>query len=110
MSNVADFEYHIAGLKEQIELRDAAIRLNQNPDFRKVILQNFCVTECARNAQNSAHPQFTAEQRSDSLALAQSAGHLRRYMSVTVQQGNVAASTLAEAEEQLDEARASEVH
>jgi hypothetical protein len=102
---VEELEQHIKALEEMVELRDMAFKLEKNREFRKLILENFCVTECARYAQASADPMLKAEQRADSLALAQAAGHLRRYLSVIVQMGNRASADIREAQEAIAEAR-----
>lgn len=104
MSVVHALEQQLKAAKEAVELRDAALRLDQVADFRKVILKQFCVEDCARYAQLSADPSLKQEMREDSLALAQSAGHLRRYLSVLVQLGNQAANQIPEIEAAIVEA------
>lgn len=91
-------------LKDTIELRnmrDKALRLHSNPDFRDVILEAFCVKECARYAQLSADPTLSEKDQANSLALAQAAGHLRRYLSVVMQMGNKAESDIPAIEEEI---------
>lgn len=72
------------------------------------MLEEFCVNECARYAQASADPALSANERADALAIAQSAGHLRRFLSVVIQMGNSAENTIADIEAALEEARAEE--
>lgn len=108
MSKVAAFENHITDLKKQIKLRDDILKLTDIPLFKEVVLEQFCKEDCAVYAQLSADPSITAEARADSLALAQAAGHLRRYFSVKIRLGNLAENTIDEAEDGLNEARAEE--
>lgn len=89
-----------------IARRDAAYRLANNPDFKKLVLQEFCTDECARHAQLSADPGLNAVQRADSLAIAQSAGHFRRWMQVVGQMGNQAQDQLENIDQAIDELRA----
>ncbi|MFA7188456.1 MAG: hypothetical protein WC117_00040 [Sphaerochaetaceae bacterium] len=89
-------------------MRDDALKLFDNRLFKKVILENFCVTEAARYVQASADPALDAAQRADALNLAQASGHLKRYLSVLVQMGNAAATNLRDSEQALDEMRAEE--
>lgn len=88
-----------------IAKRDLALKLAGNREFKKLILDDFLVQDCARYAQLSADPSLNAEQRADSLGLAQAAGHLKRYLSVTVQMGNRAEAENLKLEEALQEAR-----
>lgn len=108
MSEVALLEKQLADHKSLVERRTMAQRLAANSDFKKLILEEFCVQECARYAQSSGDPALTAEQRADALAIAQAAGHLRRYLSVIVQMANAAENTIPDIEAALDEARAEE--
>ena len=101
---VEELETHVKRLQEYVALRDMAQKLESNREFKKVILDHFCVTECARYAQASADPQLNADQRADALSLAQASGHLRRYLSVLVQMGNRAEADIAEAREAIAEA------
>lgn len=108
MSEVIALENQLEGIKELTERRERALRLSNNADFKKLILDEFCIQECARYAQASADPALKENERADALALAQAAGHLRRFLSVTVQMGNQAESQLQELEEALSQARAEE--
>lgn len=106
MSNEsAKIEQHIEHLKEAVQLRDLVLKLEQNTTFKKLILEKFCVTECARYAQLSADPALKEGERADALALAQAAGHLRRFLAVSVRMGDRAEDDIKQAEEQLAEIR-----
>ena len=85
-----------------------ALKLSRNPEFKQLILQEFCINECARYAQSSGDPALNAEQRADALALAQSAGHLRRWLSVIVTMGNNAERAMPELDDAIEQARQEE--
>ena len=108
MSEVSQLEAQLAAGIEAKAKREIALKLYHNPEFKKLILQEYCVDECARYAQASADPALTAEQRADSLAMAQAAGHLRRFLSVVVTKGNQAERLEEELEQSILEARQEE--
>lgn len=103
MEPISEIEEQLDLAREQIKLRDMALKLYKNREFKKLILEEFSVNECARYAQASADPALDSDQRKDSLAIAQSAGHLRRFLSVLVQMGNVAENQLPEIRQAMDE-------
>ena len=108
MSEVYELEQQLENSKELIARKDLALKLHKVPAFRKLILEEFCVNECARYAQNSANPALGEAERADSLAIAQAAGHLRRFLSVVVTMGNQAEGQMVSLEQALTEARQEE--
>lgn len=108
MSDTHALEHRRKELLTAVERRALALKLSSNRDFKKLILDEFCVNECARYAQLSGDPRASAEERADSLALSQSAGHLRRWLSVTVQLGDIAVREIEDIDDALDEIRAEE--
>lgn len=109
MNTVQELEKQLEENKKLIAQRQAAQRLSQNADFKKLILEGFCEKECARYARESGDPAIDAEGRADALAMAQAAGHLLRYLSLQIQMGAHAERTIQEVEEELAEARAEEI-
>lgn len=105
MNAILELEGQREKLSEAVERRDLALKLSKNRDFRKLILDEFCEKECARYAQNSANPALDKSGREDSLAIAQAAGHLKRWLSVTVQMGNQAEREIVDLDQALEEAR-----
>ena len=101
-------EQQLKDQKSAIELRDMAIKLAKNTEFRKLILEGFCGTEAARYVQASGDPALNAVQRADALAIAQASGHFKRYMSVLLQMGQAAENQIADLEEAIEEARREE--
>ena len=108
MSQVTQLEQQKSDFKAAIEKRGMASRLMKNRDFRKLILEEFCTAECARYAQASADPNLSKDEQADALALAQAAGHIRRYLNVVDQMGNHAENMMGRLDDAIDEARLEE--
>ena len=108
MSEVFALEKQLADSKLSLERREKALKLYKDPNFKSLILDEFCVSECARYAQSSADPALNAEQRADALAIAQAAGHFRRFLSVVVTMGNQAERLIPDLEVAIEEARQEE--
>lgn len=108
MSEVSDLEKQLEDSKASIDRRDQALKLYRNPEFKRLILDEFCGTECARYAQLSADPSLNQEQRADALAMAQASGHLRRFLSVIVQMGNQAEGLMDRLTDEIQAAREEE--
>ena len=106
MSQVSALEHQLKENTIMLERAAMAERLGKNRDFKKLILEEFCTTECARFAQLSGDPSLKPEDRADAMALAQAAGHLKRYISITLQMGRNAAGQTEDLEAALSEARA----
>lgn len=105
MSEVANLEKQLSDAKDLVERRDIALRLHRNPDYKKIILDGFCLQDCARYVHESQDPNLTKEQQEDALRIAQASGHFRRYMSVIIQLGNQAEGQIPSIEEALHELR-----
>lgn len=108
MSEVYALEKQLADAKVSIERRATALKLYNNPEFKSLILEDFCTKECARYAQLSAAPELAPNERADALGLAQAAGHLKRFLSVIVSMGNQAEGQIENLEEAIIEARQEE--
>jgi replication-associated recombination protein RarA len=110
MSTVAELEQQKVDFNAAIEKRKVLQRLMNNRDFKKLILEDFCVQECARYAQASADPNLSANERADALALAQSAGHIRRYLNVLDIMGNAAENQMQRLDDAIEDARLDEAN
>lgn len=108
MSEVFALEKQLEDGKSMIVKRELALKLYNNPEFKKLILDEFCTQDCARYAQLSADPALKENERADALAIAQAAGHLRRFLSMTIQLGNQAERIGPEIEQAILEARQEE--
>ncbi|MGE8135725.1 hypothetical protein ACQKO5_19130 [Novosphingobium subterraneum] len=110
MSTVAELEQQKVDFNAAIEKRKVLQRLMNNRDFKKLILEDFCVQECARYAQASADPNLSVNERADALALAQSAGHIRRYLNVLDIMGNAAENQMQRLDDAIEDARLDEAN
>jgi len=108
MSQVQQLEQQLSNAKTLVDTRQMALRLAQNSDFKKLILEGFCLHDAARYAQESGDPALNEEQRADALAMAQASGHLKRYLQMAMQMGAHAERTIAELHEALEEVRREE--
>ena len=108
MSEVSRLENQLESNKELVRQRNLATKLVTNPDFKELIVDGFCMKDCARFAQESADPALTHEQRADALGMAQASGHLRRYLSMIVVMGNTADNQTSDLEVAIIEARQEE--
>lgn len=104
-SIVQGLEQQLEDAKALITRRNMALKLAGNHEFRALILEGFCMRDCARFAQESADPALPPESRADALAMAQAGGHLKRYLSAAFQMGAGAESSLGDLELNLEEAR-----
>lgn len=108
MSEVAALERQLDECKKQVTRKEIAERLAKNADFRALILDYFCTEEAARYAHASADPALDMQARHDALAMAQAAGHLKRFLSLQIQMGDIAARNAHDLDEAIAEARAEE--
>ena len=106
MSQVTQLEHQLVAAKELVRRRNMALRLANIPEFKELILDDFMVKEAARYVHSSADPALKPDERADALNMAQASGHLKRFLSVTVQMGAHAERELTSLEEAIDEARA----
>jgi hypothetical protein len=110
MSDTQDLEQGIKDAETLIARRQMALKLSDNHDFRKLILEDYCVTEAARLVQLSADPVLKPNEREDALNMAQATGHLKRYLSMMVQMGYTAERELPQLQRALDETRSMELN
>lgn len=99
-----EFQRDVAVIK--IEFAARVENLLKNPEFRAVILEEYCVQEAARFVQQSCDPSFSAEKRADCLASAQASGHLKRWLQATQMQAEQLIARLPEMDEEIEQLRA----
>ncbi|WP_421991639.1 hypothetical protein [Roseococcus sp.] len=99
-------EQQLEAAKAIVDRRQTAMRLVDNRDFRKLILEGFCLEDAARYAQESGDPILAPEQRADALCMAQASGHLKRFINITIQMGAHAERELPHLEEAVADERA----
>ncbi|MDR5839321.1 hypothetical protein [Caballeronia sp. LZ034LL] len=106
VSQLQQLEAGLESAKAQVELRNQIAKLMDNREFRKVIREAFCEKECARYAQESADPALPDRQRADALAMAQAAGHLKRWLAVQMVMGDNAVGQIPDYEQMIEHVRA----
>ena len=108
MSELQDLEQQRADIQEALELRDAALRLSENKDFRRLFIEMYFKTEAARLVQLSSDPVLKQDQREDALSMAQATGHAKRFLSMLVVRGNTLSRDVEDLEQQIVEVRQEE--
>jgi len=109
-SDILELESQKEKLQAQIERRKMALRLTENPDFKKLIMEFFVVDECARLAHMAGDPALDQKRRDDAMLMAQAAGHLKRFLSIQIKLGENADDDLDDLEGRLAQARVEEDH
>ena len=105
LNEIASLEKQYSEAKLLIARRESALRLYKNRDFRMLLVDGFMLTEAARYVQQSCDPGLGPVERADALAIAQASGHLKRFLSITVQMASVALRDMPDLEEALANAR-----
>lgn len=103
--SISGLEKQLQDAKAQMKMRDKALKLSKNAEFRELILEEYIVQEAARLVALSADPIMDKNHREDCLNMAQAAGHLKRYLNIIVVQGDNAEGTLEAIHEQMEEIR-----
>lgn len=103
---ILQLEHHLKGLKESKEISEGLNRLLKNRDFRKIILEGFCLNEVARYMAVSTDPDLGPAERADALLFAQSGGVLKRWLNKCAQMAQRDADSIPACEQALEELRA----
>lgn len=106
MTELEQLEFQKKTNQEFIERKELIEKLQENPEFKKIILEEFCEKECAAYAKASADPNLSKEDRADALAMAQAAGHLQRFLHVAIRMGIAAENQMKDLDNTIDEVRA----
>jgi len=99
------YEKKIQEFQKVVEHRDKMRKLTANKLFKELILEEFCVNECARYVRTSVNPRLDADSRANALHIAQSTGHLRMYLEAIEQMGNQAEQEIVKYTAAIDELR-----
>ena len=107
MSDVTEHNLtmHREDLEKMKDFAKAVERLQQNPDFKKVITDGFLTHEAARFAHASTDFNLNEEQRADALGSAQAGGFLKRFLYYSVLLGRQADSQMHQVDQELEEMR-----
>jgi hypothetical protein len=99
-------EEQLVAAKEASRRYDQLVKLLSNREFRALIVEGFCQKDCARFAQASGDPALGKDERENSMAMAQAAGHLRRWLDMECRMSFNYKSAIPEIEETLEQLRA----
>ena len=105
MSEVTELENQKDQYKELIATRDAIKRLESNPDFKKIIIDQYCIKECARYIGVAGDPAVSKEDRDLALEMGKAGQHLKRWLNVSIRMGDHAKNELPELENAITEAQ-----
>jgi len=108
MSEAKQLEEQLANARLLSGKRQKMLKLLENPEYKELIVNDFSRDECARYVQASADPMLSPTERADALAIAQAAGHLKRWTAVILQMGYTAERDMEAVEDALIAARAEE--
>lgn len=108
MSEVENLERQLEQCKKQKERQEITERLLRNPDFRLLFVEGFCRDDAARLVQESCDPVMDPAQRADCLSMAQASGHVKRFLTIQIQMGEIASRNISQLETAIAEARAEE--
>lgn len=106
--SIESLEQHKAYLKQAYDTFKALERLQNNRDFKKIILEGFLVQDCARSVAVSVDPGLSQDIRESAMGMAKAAGYLKQYLQALYAQLSRAGGELKEVDEALIEARAEE--
>ena len=98
-----DLESQQAQGEHWIRMAEHVDRLRQNPDFQKLILEEFGVHEAARYIAFSGDMKQPTDARADALAMAQAPGHLMRFLVITKQKAHMAMAQREELRQAIDQ-------
>jgi|JI9StandDraft_2_1071091.scaffolds.fasta_scaffold05826_5 hypothetical protein len=106
MSEIQQLEQQLETADYLIKRKDAAIRLSNNKDFKRLVIDEYFTAEAARLIMASGDPNLTEQQRADFVAMGQACGHFKRYLSAIVREATMAERDVPNIEETLAELRA----
>lgn len=108
MNEIQEIELGIEEAKKYIEKKAAVLRLENNRDFKKLVMKGFFEDEASRLALLSADPRLKPEDRQDIMEKLKAISHFHQYIHGIIMQGSVAENSVREYEEALDDIRAEE--
>jgi len=107
MSDIAEIELSIEAAKDLVSRKEQALRLANNRDFKKLVLDGYVKDEAVRLTGLSADPNMKNHQ-DDIFDAIKGISLFRQYMQNIVTIGKVAENELLEQEQVLEEIRTHE--
>jgi hypothetical protein len=90
-------------LREIADRREQALRLLANRDFQSLLMRFYCVEEAARMAQMGGMLGISKDDQQGAIEMAKATGHFKRFMDVTLRQGEQALNQLASYNQEYNE-------
>lgn len=103
MSEVDELNKEREQLNKLIRLKDLVLKLEDNPEFKEIILDGFCLKDCANYLRNSTNTCLSDKSRENALEMARASGFLLNYLEVIKMQGTSAENQLIHLDTMYDE-------
>lgn len=103
---IAALNKQLDGAKEAQKKLERLERLCKNRDFKELILDDYCIQECARLVHMSISPGQDAESRAKFLAMGQATGGVLHYLRAQENLLGTAVASIPDLEVQLQDLRA----
>lgn len=87
MSDTQDLTQHKEQLLQGISLKNAVLKLSENADFNKIIIEGFCKNYMLDQLEASINPIIDVSARDSALRMAQAGGLLTQYLRLLVASG-----------------------
>lgn len=102
MSDIQELEISIEDAREKVKLKDMALKLASNREFKKLILEGYFKEEAARLVAISA--DFSMKDYRDEITMnIQAISCFKQFMQNIVRTGEMAESELEQSQEVMDE-------
>ena len=105
---ILEVEQQLKDARDAMALRDMAVKLSTNREFRKLIIEGFIQTETNRLMVCAGDVRFKKEDRDQMMESALAGGHLKRYLNYIQMVGDNAERSIPEAEQTLAQIRSEE--
>jgi len=105
--DIEELEITIEDARKKVALRDAALRLANNRDFKKLIMDEYFTQYAANLVSQTADPA-TSDRRENAIERILGISHLRVFLQETITLGNQSEAAIIENQEALDEIREEE--
>lgn len=99
MSELLELKEHY---EKQVHLKQLLDRLYKNNDFRRLILQNYCVNECARYVRLSVSDTLDQSLSQKALEASKAAGYLHEYFNTVTRLGLHAEQELEQVKQEIE--------
>jgi hypothetical protein len=93
----------MSNCQQVVERREQMLRLLKNKDFKDLFMRFYLVDEAARLGQMSGHLGLTPADAKGFMDMCQATGHLKRFIDITIRQGEQALADLAQMRENYEE-------